>query len=62
MQQRNWGYSPNLAPSALRTLYKRREEPSSPNPVDWPLIGLLAAISIGTAMLLAVAYLNAAGL
>lgn len=52
MGNRNFGYSPQLT----RTLYKRREEPSSPNPVDWPLIGLLALISIGTGMLLALAF------
>lgn len=61
MSQRNYGFSPSLTPNAVRKLYRRREEPSSPNPTDWPLIGLLALVSIGTGMLLALACQMMAG-
>lgn len=56
MGHRNYGFSPHLTPNAVRKLYKRREEPSSADPTDWPLIGLLALVSIGTGMLFALAF------
>lgn len=56
MTHRNFGLSPYLNRAAVRRIYKRREEPSSADPTDWPLIGLLALVSIGTGMLLALAF------
>jgi hypothetical protein len=60
--KRNFGLSPNLPPRAVRILYKRREQPSSPTPSsDAALIFLCGLIAIGSVILLICGYIALGG-